>query len=165
MSSNVPVVRSIAWPSVIVQLIIVALLSCAFFLAKISEPFLCGAITYSALAFALRYTFSKHHRAGMKLVKQMKFTEAIPHFEKSVDYFTRNSWVDKYRVIVLFNSGKMSYKEMGLCNLGFCYSQIGNGEMAKKYYTAAITEFPQSGVARVALNMLNSTQNTSNEIQ
>ena len=53
----------------------------------------------------------------------------------------------------------MSYKEMALNNIGFCYSQIGQGKVSKEYYERTLKEFPDSGIAKVALRLLNSMSN------
>ncbi len=52
----------------------------------------------------------------------------------------------------------MSYREMALCNIAFCYSQIGKGEQALKYYQQAISEFPDCGLAEAAIRMIESTK-------
>jgi tetratricopeptide (TPR) repeat protein len=95
----------------------------------------------------------------MKLVKQQKFAAALPLFEKSVGYFSKNNWIDKYHFLTLLSSSKMTYKEMGLCNIAFCYSQTGNGQKAKEYYKQVLKEFPENGLALAGINMLNSTEN------
>ncbi|WP_144803871.1 tetratricopeptide repeat protein [Maribacter sp. MAR_2009_72] len=54
----------------------------------------------------------------------------------------------------------MSYREMALANIGYCYSQIGDGKKAKEYYERTLKEFPGSGLAKSALNMMNSVEQT-----
>ena len=49
----------------------------------------------------------------------------------------------------------MTYKEMGLCNIAFCYSQTNDGQKAKEYYEKALSEFPENGMAIAGLNILN----------
>lgn len=159
MASNVPTIRQLSWLSVIPQVIVIGLFIYLYHLAGFEEPFIFGALTYSLLAFALRNLIAKNHRQGMKLVKQQKFADALPHFEKSVNYFSKNNWVDKYRYLTLLSSSKMTYKEMGLCNIAFCYSQTGNGQKAKEYYEQALKEFPGNGLAIAGLNMLKSASN------
>ncbi len=94
----------------------------------------------------------------MKLVKQKYFLEAISYFEKSVDFFTRNQWIDKFRYLILLSSSKMTYREMGLCNIAFCYGQIGNEVTAKKYYEMVLDEFPNNGIALAVLKLINSVE-------
>ena len=159
MASTVPTIRQLSWLSVIPQLIVIGLLIFLYHLANFDQPFIFGALTYSLLALGLRNLIAKNHRQGMRLVKQQKFVDALPYFEKSVDYFAKNNCVDKYRYLTLLSSSKMTYKEMGLCNIAFCYSQTGNGQKAKEYYEQALREFPENGLAIAALNMLKSVDN------
>ena len=156
MAAKVPVTRFFSWISLIPQLALIGLFCYIFYLLDFDEPFIFGGLTYCLLAILLRNAIAKKHRQGMRLVKQKKFAEAIPLFEKSVDYFTRHAWVDKYRYLTLLSSSGMTYKEMGLCNIAFCLSQTGNGQSAKEYYEKTIREFPENGVAIAALNMINS---------
>ncbi|KEY17906.1 tetratricopeptide repeat protein [Kaistella antarctica] len=159
MASHVPTIKQIAWISVVPQLILVGILVYLYFLFGSKEPLIFGALTYLILSFGLRNFVAKDHRQGMKLVNQKKYEEAIFFFRKSVEYFTRNSWIDKYRFLTLLSSSKLTYKEMGLCNIAFCYSQINNGQKAKEYYELTLKEFPKNGLAIAGLNMLNSTRN------
>jgi len=159
MASNIPIVRQIAWASIIPQILLIGIFIYIFHLLNIGDPFVFGALTYLILSFGLRYIFTAAHRKGINLVKQQKFDDAIPYFEKSVDYFSKNSWIDKYRFLTLLSSSKMSYREMGLCNIAFCYSQIGNGLKSKEFYQQTLEDYPENGMARAGLNMLNSTDN------
>ncbi len=156
MTSNVPMVRKIAWLAILVQVIIIALLIFLYQQISFGDPFIFAALTYVILAFLLRNIFSKQHRIGILLVKQQRFTEALPFFQKSYDDLNKRSWIDKYRCLTLFSSSKLSYREMALCNMAFCYSQIGEGQKARAYYELALKTNPQNGLAIAGLNMLNS---------
>ena len=158
MASKVPTVRQVAWISLIPQIFFMGLLILIYYKMELEEPILYGALTYLVISICLRTLIAKSHRQGMKYVKRQQFSDAIPFFEKSVDFFTRNQWIDKFRFITLLSSSKITYKEMGLCNIAFCYGQIGNGIKAKEYYETALKEFPNSGIALTALNLLNSVE-------
>lgn len=93
-----------------------------------------GAFTYLILSTGLRYFIPKNHREGMKFTNTNQFEKAIFEYEKSYKFFTKKKWIDKYRFITLLSSSKMGYREMALCNIAFCYSQIGNGTKAIEYY-------------------------------
>lgn len=82
--------------------------------------------------------------------------DAIPHFEKSYEFFARHIWMDKYRYLVMLSSGRLSYREMALINIAFCYGQAGNGIMARGYYERTLQEFPDSSVAKTALKFIGS---------
>jgi tetratricopeptide (TPR) repeat protein len=164
MASNVPVVKQVSLLSIVPQVLVMALLMLLFYLLKFDEFLIYGAASFLILVFLLRNLVARSHRTGMRLVKRQNFEAAIPLFQKSVAYFTKNAWVDKYRLFTLMSSSSMSYKEMGLCNIAFCYSQIGNGVQAKHYYEMVLKEFPQNGLAIAGLNMLNAVgQNVAKE--
>ncbi len=154
MASIVPTVRQTAWVSLIPQLVVMGLLILLYSLLQIGDPVIYGVLTYLVISFALRNFIPKDHRQGMKLVRQQNFKDAIPFFEKSVDFFTKNSWLDKYRFVVLLSSSNMTYKEMGLCNIAFCFAQTGDGQKAKEYYEQTRKEFPENGLAQAGLRMI-----------
>ena len=156
MSSKIPTVRQIAWISIVPQLIVMGFIMLVWYQFEKSNFILYGAITYLIISQVLRRTISKEHRKGMVKIKQEKFDEAISNFERSYEFFKQNDWIDKYRFLTLLSSGKMSYKEMALNNIAFCYGQIGNGKLSKEYYKRTLDEFPESGMAKVGLRLLNS---------
>lgn len=128
------------------------------YIAKTDDIFN-GVIIFCVIALVLRITIPKSHRKGMKALKQNDFETAIANFKESVDYFTRNRWVDKYRVITVLSSSKMCFREMGLCNIAFCYSQTGQAEKAKALYEEILEEYPDNGIAYYALNSINTFSN------
>ncbi len=156
MSSTVPTVRQVAWISMIPQLTFMALLMLFWHVLNASNPVFNGALTYLVISFCLRMFIAKEHRKGITIVRLEKFGDAIPHFEKSYEFFRKFAWLDKYRYFTLLSSSKMSYKEMALNNIAFCYGQIGDGIKSKEYYERALKEFPDSGIAKVGLRLLNS---------
>jgi tetratricopeptide (TPR) repeat protein len=158
MTSKTPTVRQIAWISLIPQLAIMGLLITFYYLIDGDDPILYGALTYLVLSFVLRSAIPKDHKKGMALVKEGAFEEAIPFFQESYSYFTRHEWIDKYRFLTLLSSSRISYREMALNNIAFCYSQSGDGEMAEKMYLKTLEEFPGSGMAQAALRMIRSSK-------
>src|SRR5690606_3162769 len=96
--------------------------------------FLFGVAIYLGISIILRTTIPKDHSKGMKKIREGNFSDAIPDFVKSYDFFTKHIWIDKYRYITLLSSSRVSYREMALNNIAFSYGQIGNGEKAKEYY-------------------------------
>lgn len=154
MASSIPFVRQVAWLSVVPQLALLGGFILLFDALSLENPALFGALAYLALSFSLRNFLAADHRKGIQLVRQLKFEEAIPLFEKSVAFFSRHDWVDRFRFLTLLSSSKISYQEMGLCNIAFCYSQTGNGEKAREYYERTLQQFPESGLATAGLNMI-----------
>lgn len=160
MASNVPIAKQIAWIALLPQLALVGLLIYIFHALGYRTPAMLGVLSYYVLALVLRNLVARSHRKGMRLVKQQRYAEAVPCFEKSVEYFTENKWVDDFRFLTLLSYSQMTYQEMGLCNIAFCYSQLGNGQMAKKYYEQTLDKFPENSMAIAALNLINSVKTT-----
>jgi tetratricopeptide (TPR) repeat protein len=156
MAAGIPVNRSIAWIALIPQLLIVLLIIYIFSLLNLGEPTLLGGLTYLVISYVLRTYVVIDFRKGMQLCKTHKFKEAIPHFEKSISFFKEKKWLDKYRYVLLLSSSKMTYREMSLCNIAFCYSQTGEPQQAKLYYENILREFPGNAIATAALRMIRS---------
>lgn len=87
--------------------------------------FLFGGTTYLILAWTLRLILQRHHRKGMKLLRQKKYEEAAVAFQNSISFFTKHPWIDKYRFITMFSSNAIPYQQMALNNLGICYLHMG----------------------------------------
>lgn len=155
MASKIPIASQTAWISAVPQLLLFGFLIFIYYLLNIDQFVLFGALTYLLLSFTIRMLVLKSFSGGMKLLKKSRFEEAIPCFEKSVDFFIRNSWLDTYRYLVLFSSSKISFKEMALCNIAFCYMQIGKEQKAKKVYERILKEYPDNEIARTAQTMIN----------
>ncbi|MBC7845114.1 MAG: hypothetical protein H7Y10_01320 [Flavobacterium sp.] len=159
MASNPPIIKQVAWASLIPQIAFILILISIYNQFGFEDAGLYGALTYLFLSIGLRYFIPENHRKGIQLTKINQFEKAISEYEKSYEFFTKNDWIDKYRFITLLSSSKMNYREMALCNIAFCYSQIGNGTKAIEFYKKTLEEFPENGLAQSALKMLNSTIN------
>jgi len=93
-----------------------------------------GALTYLLLAWSLRRGLQRHHRRGMKFLRNQKYTEAAAAFQSSLAFYEKYPWVDKYRFITMFSSNAIPFQQMALNNLGICYLYMGNPEKAIAYF-------------------------------
>jgi hypothetical protein len=159
MGSKMPMVKQIGWLSVIPQIIVFSLIIFIYYLFGVYNFLLFGSITYLFISFSLRNLIAKDHRKGIRCLRSRKYDEAIINFQKSYEYFTKNKWIDKFRYISLLSSSRISYREMALCNIAFIYGQIGDGGKSEYYYCIALNEFPDSMIAKSALNIINSIKN------
>ncbi len=155
MNSNIPFVRQVAWISLLPQLVLGGIFIVLWNILDAEMPIINGSLTYLVLSFGLRMLIPHSHKHGIILLKQEKYLDAIVHFEKSYNFFTRNNWIDKYRYLTLLSSSKISYKEMALINIAFCYGQSGNGIKSKEYYERTLKEFPTSTLAKTAIKLIN----------
>ena len=127
-----------------------------FYLVGANEPVLYGVGVFIVIVISLRMIIPRAHRQGIAMCKRKKYEEAIPFFEQSYRFFTSNKWVDDYRFVTIFSSSRISYREIALLNIAFCHAQAGNREESKEYYQEALTEFPESEVAKAALKLVGS---------
>jgi hypothetical protein len=122
------------------------------------DGILWGAFAYLAYSIGSRQLIGRAHAAGIKLVKQQRFNEAIPKFQESLEFFDRHSWIDRFRAITLMSPSAPSYREMAMANVAFCYGQLGDGEKCRLYYQRCLERFPGSGLATSALRILDSVK-------
>ena len=154
--ADVPFVRGrIVWLYIIPQLILIFLLCWIFSLyTDDTFTFIYGLISYWLIIYSLRNLVAKDHRRGIALLRKNNFEQAISYFQKSVNYFERNPWIDKYRYLTLLSASRMTYREMGICNIAFSLSQSGRGAEAKETYNEVLKQYPGNGLATAALKMM-----------
>lgn len=156
---RVPTVRPMSWLASIPQLLaLAAAVTVGWLVTKSSSGVFWGAVVYLAYSFGSRRLIPHAHRRGMRLAQTQQFEDAIRAHEESYDFFTRHSWLDRYRSITMMSPSAISYREMALINIAFAYSQIGTGDKAKEYYQRAQEEFPDSAMANAALRMIEAVQ-------
>ncbi|MFC5269160.1 tetratricopeptide repeat protein [Adhaeribacter terreus] len=155
MASGTPIIRQINWLALAFQLCVFVAMVFLFQFLQVGAPSLMAIAAYLVLVYFLRFFLAKYHRYGMMFIKRNDFEHAIPYFESSYAYFQEKPWLDRFRAIFLLSSSRISYKEMALVNIAYCYSQLGNGAQAKAYYEQALKEFPDSAIAKAGLNMMN----------
>ncbi len=158
-----PTIRKVAWSSLFPQVGIMLIIFLIYDIIGVSNPMLAFIVTYILLSVGLRTLIPKDHREGIELVGKKKFAAAIPRFEDSYRFFKKYDWVDKYRYVTMFSSSAMSFQEMALCNIAYCYTQMDNKNQAKKYYEQALEEFPESGLAAAGLQYLETAEKVESE--
>ena len=154
-----PVIRPISWTALIPQLAALALMTgAASLISKSSNGLIYGVVAYLAYSWGTRLLIPRAHRRGLRLVRRRQFEQAASAFQESYDFFTRNLWLDRYRAIIMLSASGMTYREMALCNMAFCFSQIGEGAKAKEHYRRVLAEFPNNGLAQTTLRMIESAE-------
>lgn len=155
MSANVPIVRQVSWPAVlIISLVLAGFIAISIFFFQ-KHGIIIGIAFFWALAVLLNQTIPTSHNKGMKAIKRKDFKVALEYFKQSADFFTKYAWVDKYRAITFLSASKMYYREIALCNIAFCYTQTMEAEKAKSTYEEILKEYPDNGIAYYALNSIN----------
>jgi hypothetical protein len=160
MPSRVPIVRQIQYSRMIsVVAVLLIVMGASTFLARGPIGTTVGGAVVIAYVLTARALIARNHQRGMQLVRRHQFPDAIPAFQKSYEFFDRHLWIDHWRSLVLLSPSAVSYREMALLNIAFCHSQTGNGSKAVEVYQRTLQEFPGSGIATAALNMLESAKN------
>lgn len=165
MASGKPVVRQVAWLSIIPQLAVMIILIavCSLWIRPYELAVCIAMVIYLSASLLLRNLIPHNHRRGIRLARSGNYEQAIGEYEKSYKFFSEHEWIDKYRFITLLSSGRMTYREMALLNTAYCYAQIGDGRRAKEYYEKTLQQFPDSEMAKSALRMLNAVSNINEE--
>jgi hypothetical protein len=154
--------RQTSWLMVIPQL--VALAACIGAAALVLWPRLglvsvsVGAFAYLAYSFGLRWILLRPHRQGLRLTSERNFPEAIHSFEQSYAFFSKYGWVDRYRYLTMLTPSAVSFREMALVNIAYCYVQMGDWMKAKDYYQSIMAQFPHSQLARRALELIDNIE-------
>jgi tetratricopeptide (TPR) repeat protein len=155
MPSPVPVVREVAWISVVPHLLVMgALIYASYELLtpdRLPESLAVGAAIYLLYSQGFRRLVTRRHRRGFQLLKQRAFSGAIAEYEKGYDFFSRHPWIDRFRYLTLLTSSAYSYREIALCSIAFAYAQMGDGAKAVETYERALAEFPDCAIARTSL--------------
>ncbi|MCC7450231.1 MAG: tetratricopeptide repeat protein [Anaerolineae bacterium] len=162
MRASTPTFRQISWPLVIPQMLvmagIIAVLYAIFKPASWERPVALGAAIYLLYSYGSRTLLTRSQRQGMALARQKRYQEAIAKFEDSYQFFSRYVWIDRFRTFVLMTPSAISYREMALLNMAYCYVQIKNLSKAKAYYQQTLAEFPDSERAKVSLQSIEAAE-------
>lgn len=165
MSQRMPTVRQMNWIGIIPQILAIGLFT---FIAHSTIPELAWdhSLFYSAFAYFLlcrlmRGFFARDYIAGLKAYRAQQFETAIDHFKASHDFFTAHRGLDSWRSLLFGASSPNPYRIMSLSSAAYCYSQIGEGHKAIELHEQILREAPDCTLARVSLNMLQSTSDKS----
>jgi tetratricopeptide (TPR) repeat protein len=157
-----PIVHPISWLSVSINIGVLGLfILSGGYLAQANGVFL-GTATYLVISRMLRRKICRHHRNAIGHCKSQEYELAIPDFQKSLEFFHRHQWVDKFGAITMLSISGMGYREMALVSIGFCYGQIGDGKNARLHYEQCLKQFPTSGMAEAALRLMDAARETTN---
>jgi tetratricopeptide (TPR) repeat protein len=162
-----PPIRQISWPMVFLELGWLGVLTMGGALLFYDElgiqSFALGAGWFLIHSFGVKALLTQSQRRGMYLTRHGYFEQAIPVYKQSYAFFRKHWWIDRYRALTLLTPSAMSYREMALINIAYCYAQLGEGQQAKSTYERVLAEFPNNRMAKSTLNLINSIENAAAE--
>lgn len=153
--SRTPIVRPVSWLNAAINIGVLAVFVIVGGALAQFGGAIAGAGVYLILSQLLRRIICRHHRIAIAHCKRQEFEQAIPEFQRSLKFFEDNPWIDRFRAITILSAAGMSYREMALVSLGFCYAQLGDGKNARLNYEQCVQQFPNSGMAESALRLMN----------
>jgi len=162
--SPVPIVRPIVWRNALMNLAVLALFCIVGFLLNRQWGVVAGAMLFLITSLSLREILASHHRSAIRYCASQQWANAIEEYQKSLQFFAQYPWIDRYRGVTMLSSG-LSYREMGLLGLGFCYGQLGKGDDALSTYRQCLNEFPVSQMAATALRLMDSAKTASEKME
>lgn len=151
--SRTPIIKPVVWSNVAINLVLLAVACAVGYLVHPRHGILFAAAAFVILSVILRGALAKHHKLGVSLCRQNRFDEAILEFDKSLAFFNKYEWIDRFRAITLLSAG-LPYREMALVSKAFCYAQLGQGQRAQETYEECLRRFPDSQLAASALRFL-----------
>jgi hypothetical protein len=84
MASSLPIVRQIAWLSLLPQLALLVGVTVALDATGIENAPILGALLCLAALFTLRFLVARDHRRGLALFKKEDFAPPHPFFENNL---------------------------------------------------------------------------------
>jgi len=133
MTSKVPFVKQeTVWLAFVPRLLFIGIFCLIFYQIDKHNFFILAFVLYLIVLLGLRkLLFPKVIHKGINFIKEGKFDEAIQPIQKTIEYYTKNDWVDKYRFLLMISSSKRTIRESSICNLAYCPLQTGETKKAK----------------------------------
>ena len=144
MARKIPVIRNTNYYYYIPQIAILFFIIYILYSLDVSHYLLLGISLYFLLSIYLKVLIPKWHRKGVYYLRKGELQAAILAFQKSYQYFQKYSWVDQYRAFTLFSTSQLSYSEMALMNIIYCYEQMGDKKNTRKYLKILRNQYPEN---------------------
>jgi hypothetical protein len=153
------------WIALVARLVLLAVLCLIFYQFDQRVFFVYAFFLYLFIRYTVKYSVIPSSTfTGVKLLKEGKYEEAIPFIQKDIGYFTRRSWIDRFRFALMISSSSLSYREISLCNMAYCLLQTGKVKESKELYESILTQYPENMVVKAQLKtILNPSSNSSRD--
>ncbi len=138
------IIKHYNYSLLIPQLAIFVAIAFLLFLLDVPRYFLLSLSLYFLLSGYLKIVIPKWHRKGLFYLRKGELEGAVFAFEKSYNFFNKHLWIDVYRAFTLLSISRLSYREMALINIVYCYQNLNNMTDAKKVHKKLAKEFPNN---------------------
>ncbi|MCA9912054.1 MAG: tetratricopeptide repeat protein [Anaerolineae bacterium] len=163
MNQKLPMVRNINWLMFAIQMLIVA--GFTILLSILLYPILgSGLISFLLLPIVLYVLIAqrimlRHHRAGIRQLRQGNYESALQAFEQSFEFYTAHPGLDRMRYVLLVTASRFTLREMAMMNIAYCFAQMGDKEKTLKYYQRLLREYPENFIAQNTLRFIEMIEN------
>jgi tetratricopeptide (TPR) repeat protein len=144
MARKIPVIRNTNYFYFIPQIGILFIIIFTLYCLEVNHYIILGASLYFLLSIYLKVLIPKWHRKGIFYLRKGELEGAIFAFQKSYQYFQKHAWIDQYRAFTLFSTSQLTYSEMALMNIIYCYEQLGDKKNAQKYLKILRQQYPDN---------------------
>lgn len=138
------IIKHYNWFLIIPQMAIFGILALFLRFLEVPRYVLLALSLYLLLSGYLKIMIPKWHRKGLFYLRKGELEGAIFAFEKSYNFFSKNLWIDEYRAFTLFSISRLSYREMALINIIYCYQSMNKPKEAEKIRKKLASEFPNN---------------------
>lgn len=146
--------RQFSWTSAVLHAVLIAGISLFFERLSVPWPVVWATAVFLILANLVRRILISDLRRGIDTLNAKKYAEALPWLERSVTFFQRYPWLDKYRYLLLLSSSALSYREIALVNRALCIGRTRSFEETDAAFKEVLQEFPESVLARITRRMM-----------
>lgn len=161
------ITRKRNWLYELIVLIELFVICCASYIItqEVTSALITGGVLYYVLAWTLRLTLQRHHRAGMRCLRSEKYSQALSCFERSETFFRRYPWVDRLRPLTMFNSSAYSYLEIALHNQAYALICLERREEAIRVLERLLCVAPERQDVQEIIGVLKEDTVSSREEQ
>lgn len=99
-----------------------------------------------------------HLPRAWRHLKKNEYEQAISAYTDAAAFFARHAWMDQFRSVLFLSLLSPGFREVALNNIGYCYSQMGDGAGTKAAYKLMLEAFPESRFATYPLTLFRTAE-------
>lgn len=149
-----PVVHLFSWRLVVPLAMLAILIAAGSALGGFSAGVYGGLGAFFLWAIGSQRRLRRRFYRGIRLYRRMEYAEAIPHFQRDLDYWNRFPKVDDWRIVALLSPTPYPYRSSDPRCIGVRHMKCGRIEEAKTHYRLALEAFPGNDMAAWSLKNL-----------
>jgi len=155
MNYDLPSVKKIAWPVVVLHLLFQVVLIFSFwslcFPGNLILAAICGAGAYLGYSRLSKIIVLRRLRQAMRFFRAGMYREAVEQSQSMYEFLNRHSWIDRYRYVLLLSETAIPYRTIALCNIAYGYWMLNDNPKSLEYYRKTVESYPSFEAFKEAL--------------